>query len=50
LLSHLEELARDEGCDTIALSSSFPRPDAHRFYEEKMNFERSGYTFKKSLR
>ncbi|HWL64487.1 MAG TPA: GNAT family N-acetyltransferase [Actinomycetota bacterium] len=49
LIEHLEELARNAGCDTIALSSSFPRVDAHRFYEEKVSFERSGYTFKKEL-
>ena len=50
LIEYLEELARGQDCDTIALSSSFPRADAHRFYEEKVIFEKSGYTFKKDLR
>jgi GNAT superfamily N-acetyltransferase len=49
LLSHMEELARSEGCHTIALSSALHRVDAHRFYEEKAGFERVSYAFAKSL-
>jgi GNAT superfamily N-acetyltransferase len=50
LLDHLEELARAEGCDTIALASGLQRIDAHRFYEEKAGFELRSYTFVKDLR
>jgi GNAT superfamily N-acetyltransferase len=50
LLAYLEDLARSEGCDTIALSSALHRKDAHRFYEEKVGFDRAGYTFRKALK
>lgn len=49
LLDHLEDLARTEGCQTIALSSGLQRAEAHRFYEEKMGFDRVSYVFKKEL-
>ena len=49
LLDHLEELARSDGCQTIALSSGVQRADAHRFYEDKMGYDRVSYVFKKSL-
>ena len=50
LLTAMEDLARDEGCDTIALSSGLERIDAHRFYERHMHYERASYSFKKSIR
>ena len=49
LLDHLEELARADGCETIALSSGMQRKDAHRFYEDKMRYDRVSYVFKKEL-
>jgi len=49
LLDHLEELARADGCQTIALSSGVQRADAHRFYEDKMDYDRVSYVFKKGL-
>lgn len=49
LLDHLEELARADGCQTIALSSGVQRTDAHRFYEDKMGYDRPSYIFKKEL-
>jgi GNAT superfamily N-acetyltransferase len=49
LLDHVVELARQEGRDTVALSSSFSRKDAHRFYEEKAGFERAAYAFVKKV-
>lgn len=49
LLDHLEELARADGCQTIALSSGVQRTDAHRFYEARMGYERPSYVFKKEL-
>ena len=49
LLDHLEELARADGCQTIALSSGVQRIDAHRFYEDKMAYDRVSYVFKKEL-
>jgi GNAT superfamily N-acetyltransferase len=50
LLAYLEDLARDERCDTIALLSALHRKDTHRFYEEKAGFDRAGYTFRKALK
>ena len=49
LLDHLEALARADGCQTIALSSGVQRADAHRFYEEKMGYDRVSFVFKKTL-
>jgi GNAT superfamily N-acetyltransferase len=49
LLAAMEKLAADERCETIALSSALHRKDAHRFYEDKMDFERAGYVFRKPL-
>lgn len=50
LLTHVEELARRRGCDVVALSSGLERVDAHRFYEAKMGYEKTGFVFKKQLR
>ncbi|AZB42148.1 GNAT family N-acetyltransferase [Bacillus sp. FJAT-42376] len=47
LLAHVEEEAEKEGFDGIALSSALHRKGAHRFYEEKMGFEKASYSFKK---
>lgn len=49
LLDHLEELARSHGCQTMALASGVQRADAHRFYEDKMGYDRVSYVFKKEL-
>lgn len=49
LLSHLEQMARAEGCETIALSSAHFRKDAHRFYKDKATMEDSGLVFVKKL-
>ena len=49
LLRHLEDLARQEGCGILALSSGIQRADAHRFYESHMGYERASHVFKKSL-
>lgn len=49
LLEHLEDIARAQNCDVVALSSAFQRIDAHRFYEQHLGYERASYTFKKKL-
>ena len=48
LLNHIYELATEEDCENVALSSGFAREGAHRFYERE-GFERTGYTFVKRL-
>ncbi|WP_245864000.1 GNAT family N-acetyltransferase [Fredinandcohnia onubensis] len=49
LLSYIHELGRELGCELVALSSGLQRVDAHRFYEEKMGYERKSYAFVKEL-
>ena len=49
LLGFVEELAREEKCQTIALSSGMQRVDAHRFYLDKMNYTKHGFVFTKVL-
>ncbi len=49
LLSYIHELGRELGCGLVALSSGLQRVDAHRFYEEKMGYERKSYAFVKGL-
>ena len=49
LLQYVEQLARDEGCETLALSSGHRRKDAHRFYADRANMENTGFTFVKEL-
>lgn len=49
LLTYVEDLARKEGCETVALSSALHRLDAHRFYLDKAGFEKVSYTFMKTL-
>ena len=49
LLEYLEELAREEGCQTLALASGLQRVDAHRFYLDKAGLEKKSFTFSKTL-
>jgi GNAT superfamily N-acetyltransferase len=49
LMRFLEDLARSEGCDTIALSSALYRADAHRFYEDKVGMDKNAYAFSMSV-
>lgn len=48
-MQFIDELARKEKCQTVALSSGLERTDAHRFYEEKTGYSKSSYVFKKTL-
>ena len=49
LLSYIENIGKDNGCQTIALSSSLIRTDAHRFYDNKMGYNKASYCFIKTL-
>lgn len=49
LLEHVEALAAHYQCPRVGLSSNFQRTGAHRFYEEKMGYNRRSYTFWKSV-
>jgi GNAT superfamily N-acetyltransferase len=49
LLEFIEELGRQENCKLVALSSGLQRMDAHRFYEQRMGYTKSSYSFRKPL-
>jgi ribosomal protein S18 acetylase RimI-like enzyme len=49
LLRHVEGVARGEGCDYVALACGREREGALRFYEERMGYERPGYSMRKAL-
>lgn len=46
LLSFIEGQAKKDGFECVSLSSGLQREDAHRFYEEKMNYDKKSYVFK----
>lgn len=50
LLEFVHEWTEDNGYDSVALSSGLEKSDAHRFYEDKMDYDKVSYVFKKSLK
>lgn len=49
LLKFVSDFAIENRCKVIALSSGVEKIDAHRFYEEKMEFSKVSYVFKKAV-
>lgn len=49
LLSFVNEWAKENGCEVVALSSGLEKLEAHKFYEGKMEFDKTSYVFKKQL-
>ena len=49
LLRHVEEVARGEGCGFVALACGREREGTLRFYEDRMGYERPGYSMRKAL-
>lgn len=49
LLSHIHKWAKENNYESVALSSGLQRKDAHRFYEEKMGYDKVSYVFKTQL-
>ncbi|MBA4538147.1 GNAT family N-acetyltransferase [Bacillus aquiflavi] len=49
LLAHIHEWAKENGYETVALSSGLQRVDAHRFYEDKMAYHKVNYVFKRNI-
>ncbi|MFD1361561.1 GNAT family N-acetyltransferase [Lentibacillus salinarum] len=49
LLSYVHKWAKENGYESVALSSGLKRTDAHRFYEERMDYGKVSYVFKKPL-
>lgn len=50
LLSFAHQWAKEIQYESIALSSRLQRSDAHRFYQEKMDYDKMSYVFKASLK
>jgi ribosomal protein S18 acetylase RimI-like enzyme len=49
LLRYVEGVAREEGCGYVALACGRERDAALRFYEDRMGYERPGYSMRKAL-
>ena len=49
LLSFIHSWAEDKGYESVALSSGLQRKEAHKFYEEKMMYDKASFVFKKTL-
>lgn len=49
LLVFIHEWAKQNGAQYVALESALKRTDAHRFYEEKLDYDKWCYSFRKKL-
>nr|WP_280768876.1 GNAT family N-acetyltransferase [Salipaludibacillus daqingensis] len=49
LLTHVHEWARENDFKNVALSSGLEKTEAHRFYVDKMSYEKVSYVFKTTL-
>lgn len=49
LLDYIHEYAKENGCKLVSLESGLQRIDAHRFYEEKMEFNKLSFAFRKEI-
>lgn len=50
LLTYVHQWAKENKYESVALSSGVQRTDAHRFYEDKMHYDRVSYVFKTGLK
>ncbi|MED3396749.1 GNAT family N-acetyltransferase [Bacillus wiedmannii] len=48
LLSYIENWGKENECESITLTSAFPRLDAHRFYERE-GYDKVSFSFYKEL-
>ena len=49
LLAFVHDWAKQNGAQYVALESALHRTDAHRFYEEKLEYDKWCYSFRKKL-
>lgn len=49
LLAFIHEWAKENGAKYVALESALFRTDAHRFYEDKFEYDKWCYSFRKEL-
>ena len=50
LLTYIHKWANENKYESVALSSGLQRTDAHRFYENKMDYNKVSYVFKADLK
>lgn len=50
LLAYIHEFGKENGCELVSLQSGLQRIDAHRFYEEKMEFRKTSFAFSKDIK
>lgn len=49
MLKYVHEWAKEKGAEFVSLESGLQRTEAHRFYEEKMMYDKWCYSFRKAL-
>lgn len=49
LLKYIHDWANENGAEYVALESGLHRSDAHRFYEDKLEYDKWCYSFRKTL-
>ncbi len=49
LLKYIHDWANENGAEYVALESGLQRSDAHRFYEDKLEYDKWCYSFRKTL-
>lgn len=49
LLNYVQDWSRENGYKIVSLSSGIQRVDAHRFYENKMEYDKVSYQYLKKL-
>jgi GNAT superfamily N-acetyltransferase len=49
LLRYIHNWAKENGAAYVALESGIQRNNAHRFYEDKLDYDKWCYSFRKSL-
>lgn len=49
LLNYVHAWAKENGYDMVSLSSGLQRIDAHRFYENKMQYDKVSYVYVKNI-
>lgn len=49
LLNYIHDWAKENGASYVALESGIQRNDVHRFYEEKLDYDKWCYSFRKTL-
>ncbi len=49
LLEYVQNWSKENGYDIVSLSSGLQRIDAHRFYENKMDYDKVSYVFLKRI-